>query len=526
MTVSSTNRKAGPFLGDDVAIRFPFVFKVFSKEDVRAVHADVLGVESDLILDRDFAVTLNPDQENTPGGEIVLPNPLPTGETLTLTSKVQALQKVKITNAGGFYPSVQNTVFDKLTVLVQQLAEQVSRSVKVKISSDTNPDDLVADLQHKATLAVQAQTRADEAAQAAQSNAELIILNVQTALDAKEEVVRLREKAQESQVGASGFALRAEAAQGQAKFYTEQSVQLQGRVERDATQVTETANVMAQVAQQAAQSANTAREAKNSVQAMVHEANQLSRLVSESAHTVQLRAEESISNARAALEAKDSAIQLREQVQAQTQICKDQAEQARSLVEENKAQIIRTKKEAGDAAQRASQYANTAREATSRVQKMVSQAKQLSTPADGSVTTDKLAPDLVLIGTPNASTPDADDKSTRIATTAFTQMAILRMFDEPKYKSLSDDDYQKLPGGFIIQWGETITWEGGNSEITFPTPFLNRCMCIHGMHMGGECVIVSEFSKSRSRTGTRLCAFDKNGERRAGWEIQWFALGY
>ncbi|BBE09797.1 Uncharacterized protein MCB1EB_1636 [Mycoavidus cysteinexigens] len=365
----------------------------------------------------------------------------------------------------------------------------------------------------------QARTRADEAAETAQSNSELIILNVQTALEAKEEVVQLhaqadeaqkaivqlQAKAQESQIAACGFALRAEAAHGQAKHYVEQCRQLQEKAERDADHVAGVAREFAQTSRQALQSASVAQEAKNSVQEMVQQTNHLSEWVNKAAQTVQLKAE---------------------QVQTQAEICKAQAEQAQSLVEEDRAQIIRTKKETGDAAQRASQYANTAREAISRVQKMVRQAKQLSTPADGSVTTDKLAPDLFLIGTPNASTPDADDKSTRIATTAFTQTAILRMFDEPRYKSIADDGYQKLPGGFILQWGEIITRAGGIADIKFLTPFLNKCLCIQGMYRGRLCVTVTESSSGRSQEGTQLRCFDNTAEGHAGWEIQWFALGY
>lgn len=448
MTVSSTNRKAGPFLGDDVAIRFPFVFKVFSKEDVRAVHADVLGVESDLILDRGFSVTLNSDQENTPGGEVVLSSALPSGETVTLTSKVQALQKVKITNAGGFYPSVQNTVFDKLTVLVQQLAEQVSRAVKVKISSDTNPDELVADLQHKATLAVQAQTRAEEAAQIAQSNAELVILNTQATLAAKEEAVQLREKAQESQIGASGFALRAEAAQGQARFYKEQSLQVQGRVERDATRVAEAANSMTQATEQAAQ------------------------------------------------------------------------------------------------------FENAARDAISRVQEMVHEAKQLSTPADASVTTDKLAPDLELSGSPTAPTPiDPIDNSTKIATTAFTQNAILAAFTELGRQSMGENGYQKLPGGVILQWGCGRANDQGYTKIFFPVEFSTACLGVLGIHVGENPITVissylgrAHFGRGLAAVGAQLGArlIHEQGPRRESglWAfrpdgnhaprcfIEWLAIGY
>ncbi|MCX8567056.1 MAG: hypothetical protein ON057_001783 [Glomeribacter sp. 1016415] len=389
--------------------------------------------------------------------------------------------------------------------LVKYLSGEIKANVQEASAAANEATHAAIAARDAEQVVVQAQTRADEAAEIAQSNAELIILNVQTALEAKEEVVQLQAKAQESQVGACGFALRAEAAHGQAKHFAEQCRQLQEKAERDADHMAGVAREFAQTSRQALQSASVAQEAKNSVQEMVQQTNHLSEWVNKAAQTVQLKAE---------------------QVQTQAEICKAQAEQARSQVALNKTEAIRTKNEVGSAAQRASQYANTAREAISRVQKMVRQAKQLSTPADGSVTTDKLAPDLFLIGTPNASTPDADDKSTRIATTAFTQTAILRMFDEPRYKSIADDGYQKLPGGFILQWGEIITRAGGIAEIKFLTPFLNKCLCIQGMYRGRLCVTVTESSSGRSQEGTQLRCFDNNAEGQAGWEIQWFALGY
>ncbi len=49
-------------MGDGVNVRFPFVFKVFSKDNVRAIYADALGAELDLTLGSDFTVNLNPDR--------------------------------------------------------------------------------------------------------------------------------------------------------------------------------------------------------------------------------------------------------------------------------------------------------------------------------------------------------------------------------------------------------------------------------------------------------------------------------
>jgi hypothetical protein len=135
LAISSSTRKAGPFLGNDATTVFPFAFKVFTTADLRVVRTNALGVESDLVLDTDYTVTLNSNQDNDPGGTVTRGTALPTGERLTITSDVEALQPLVLTNNGGFYPRVINDAFDKITIIAQQLIEQVGRSLKLPISS-------------------------------------------------------------------------------------------------------------------------------------------------------------------------------------------------------------------------------------------------------------------------------------------------------------------------------------------------------------------------------------------------------
>ena len=72
MTISSTTRKAGPYRGNGVTTAFPFGFKVFKKEDVLVTFTDANGTDYELVLDSDYSVTLNADQNNNPGGMIML----------------------------------------------------------------------------------------------------------------------------------------------------------------------------------------------------------------------------------------------------------------------------------------------------------------------------------------------------------------------------------------------------------------------------------------------------------------------
>jgi len=135
LAISSSTRKAGPFLGNGATTVFPFAFKVFASADLRVVRTNALGLESDLVLDTDYTVALNSNQDNDPGGTVTRATALPTGERLTITSDVEALQPLVLTNNGGFYPRVINDAFDKITIIAQQLIEQVGRSLKLPISS-------------------------------------------------------------------------------------------------------------------------------------------------------------------------------------------------------------------------------------------------------------------------------------------------------------------------------------------------------------------------------------------------------
>jgi hypothetical protein len=136
LSISTTTRKAGPFVGNDIQTVFPFTFKVFTTADVvvtRSVSAT--GVETVLALATDYTVALNADQDNAPGGSVTLLAALALAQNLAITSAVAALQPVAVTNGGGFFASVFNGVFDRLTILVQQLIEQVGRTMTIPVTA-------------------------------------------------------------------------------------------------------------------------------------------------------------------------------------------------------------------------------------------------------------------------------------------------------------------------------------------------------------------------------------------------------
>lgn len=146
MTISSQTRKAGPFNGNGTTTAFPFTFKVFAVGDVSVVRANASGVETVLTLTSDYTVSLNANQNSNPGGTVNLVSALASGSSMVITSEIDYLQPTDLTNQGGFYPSVINNSLDRLTMLSQQLKEQVDRSAKLPITSTEDANALVADL--------------------------------------------------------------------------------------------------------------------------------------------------------------------------------------------------------------------------------------------------------------------------------------------------------------------------------------------------------------------------------------------
>lgn len=169
MSISTTTRKAGPFTGNGVTVSFPFAFKVFAAADVLVVRGEIAtSADTQMTLGTHYSVTLNSDQDTNPGGTVNwIGTPLSSAFTLTIGSKVASTQPATFTNLGRFYPRVLNDALDRLTIVVQQLAEEVSRSVKVGFSGLVSPDQLVSTITTAASTATAGAASAADSAEAA-----------------------------------------------------------------------------------------------------------------------------------------------------------------------------------------------------------------------------------------------------------------------------------------------------------------------------------------------------------------------
>jgi hypothetical protein len=136
MTISSTTRIAGPYIGAGTTATFPFTFKVFSASDIEVVQVVVsTGAQTTLTLTTDYTVALNGNQNTNPGGNITLvAGNLATGTNLVITSNVLNLQPTDLTNQGGFYPEVINDSLDRATIQIQQLNDTAQNAVHAPVT--------------------------------------------------------------------------------------------------------------------------------------------------------------------------------------------------------------------------------------------------------------------------------------------------------------------------------------------------------------------------------------------------------
>ena len=196
MTISEIPRRAGPYTGDGSTTTYPFSFVVFATTDVAVFVAgseSATATPTQLTLGTDYTVTLEEDGT----GAVTLAEPLADGSVLAILSAIPQTQEMRLTNQGAFYPTVINDSADKLTALIQQVDEKVSRAVLVGSTSPSTPEEFVGELL--------------EAKGVAQEYAEEAAASAETAQEAAQEAAQ--EVAQEVAEYADQAAASAEAAQ-------------------------------------------------------------------------------------------------------------------------------------------------------------------------------------------------------------------------------------------------------------------------------------------------------------------------
>ena len=137
MTISTEAIKSSVFAGNGSTVDFAISFKTFSQSDLTVTLTSAAGVEAVKSLTTHYTVSLNANQDNSPGGTVTMGTPPASGEKLVIANEPEYTQSSDIVNGGGFFPNVIEDMVDRNTILARRAQELTSRSIKIPISDST-----------------------------------------------------------------------------------------------------------------------------------------------------------------------------------------------------------------------------------------------------------------------------------------------------------------------------------------------------------------------------------------------------
>lgn len=137
MTISVLDTKE-TFNGDGSTVVFSFGFKVDSEDDLLVFLTAADGTETPLVLDTDYTVTLNVNQNSNAGGTITLDAAPGVAVPLVIMRNVEFTRGEEF--ATSVPPHIIESELDRVTMYAQQLGEKLDRSLHVSAAQQDVPD--------------------------------------------------------------------------------------------------------------------------------------------------------------------------------------------------------------------------------------------------------------------------------------------------------------------------------------------------------------------------------------------------
>lgn len=143
MTVSSTTN-AVSFLGNGATTAFPFTFRVDAAADIEVTLLTVATSAETAPLDPSvYSVTL----DGVNGGTITYPlsgSPLASTHRINIRRVLDYTQTLDLTDQSAYFPTSLEAQLDRLTMMVQQIAEVNARTIQLPLGSTQDPEDYLA----------------------------------------------------------------------------------------------------------------------------------------------------------------------------------------------------------------------------------------------------------------------------------------------------------------------------------------------------------------------------------------------
>lgn len=134
MTISATIPRSGPYTGDGSTQAFSYNFLIDTETEIEVVLADVAGIETVQTLTTHYTVS---GVGSNAGGTVTFVTAPAAGETVSVRRVTAQDQGVDLQNRGAVVPEVLEAAFDETVKMVQDLQEQVSRSITLRLTANT-----------------------------------------------------------------------------------------------------------------------------------------------------------------------------------------------------------------------------------------------------------------------------------------------------------------------------------------------------------------------------------------------------
>jgi len=128
MAITTETATTTPFTGNGSTVAFAFTFKCFAQDQI-AVILDTSGTQVTQTLTTHYTVSLNADQDASPGGTVTMVTAPTSSDELIIVSDVPYTQPTTVSNAGGYYPEVENNARDRIVLQITQLRDLISRAL-------------------------------------------------------------------------------------------------------------------------------------------------------------------------------------------------------------------------------------------------------------------------------------------------------------------------------------------------------------------------------------------------------------
>lgn len=135
MTVSSSTDRT-TFLGNGVTQIFPLPFRFFDNSDIQAsLVTNATGALTPLTIGTHYTLSgaSDPEVDGSPASELTMLAAPSSLQSLFVQRVIPVTQPTDILNQSRFFPEIHENVFDRLTMLLQQVAGESKGAIRVAV---------------------------------------------------------------------------------------------------------------------------------------------------------------------------------------------------------------------------------------------------------------------------------------------------------------------------------------------------------------------------------------------------------